>query len=93
MHGRITGLALSPCHRYLYINVRPWPSNYLIVAASQPPPMGASTNCHVLDLNRMSFVGGRVHKQESFLPAGDPSCVNFLRPSVTKHLIGKQIHT
>jgi hypothetical protein len=88
MHGRITGLALSPCHRFLHINVQPWPANYVIVAASQPPPMAASTNCHILDLSKMSFVGRRVHRQTCFVPAGDPSCLDFRRFSVTKHWIG-----
>ena len=89
MHGRITGLSLSPCHRYLHINVQPWPANYVIVTASQPPPMGASTNCHILDLSKMSFVGQRVHKQVSFVPAGEASCTFFRRPTVTKYLIGE----
>jgi hypothetical protein len=89
MHGRITGMSLSPCHRYLHINVQPWPANYVIVTASQPPPMGASTNCHILDLSKMTFVGHRVHKQVSFVPAGEASCTSFRRPTVTKHLIGE----
>ena len=89
MHGRITGLGLSPCHRFLHVNVQPWPSNYFIATASQPPPMGASTNCHVLDLSKMIFVGRRVHKQTCFVPAGEPSCLEFRKLSITKHLIGQ----
>ena len=89
MHGRIVGMALSPCHRYLYINVRPWPRNYedLIKRVSDPPPMGSKIDRYILDLGRMSFVGQQIHTQTAFV-ASDVTLKNFTLPCVTKHLLG-----
>lgn len=85
MHGRIMGMTLSPCHRYLYINVRPWPRDYKSSSTSPPPPVGCLMDRYVLDLGRMSFVSHQIHgKQFALVPsdtgAHAPICVS-------KHLV------
>ena len=77
---------LSPCHRYLYINVRPWPKDYrtLIKSATNPAPVGSKVDRYALDLGRMSFVSHQIHRQHALVPC-DPSPCGPI--SVTKHLI------
>jgi len=86
MHGRIMGISLSPCHRYLYINVLPWPRDYQshIKSASNPPPVGSKLDRYVLDLGRMSFVSQQIHQQNAFVPSDSSVCKPLC---VTKHLI------
>lgn len=33
------GMGLSPDHRYLYVNSRPWPKDYVISNPLEPPPI------------------------------------------------------
>lgn len=64
MHGHITGMALSPDQRYLYVNVRAWPQGYVITDYIHPPPIAQEIDIHVIDLKRMTLVGKtyRAHK-------------------------------
>lgn len=73
--------------RYLYLNVRPWPRDYLASMTSvvHPPPVGSQVDRHVFDLGRMAFVSKQVHVQASFV-ASDPNPWSPI--CVTKHLIG-----
>ena len=50
LHGHIIGMTLSPDHRYLYVNSRPWPSNYTISDPLHPPPIAQEIDIHVIDL-------------------------------------------
>ncbi|KAH8298179.1 hypothetical protein KR018_010563 [Drosophila ironensis] len=64
LHGHIIGMALSPDHRYLYVNTRPWPQNYVIANALEPPPIAQEIDIHVIDLMTLKRVGNmlRAHK-------------------------------
>ncbi|KAL4219185.1 F-box/WD repeat-containing protein 5 [Mactra antiquata] len=64
MHGHIIGMTLSPDHRYLYVNSRPWPKNYFIENPLYPPPIAQEIDIHVIDLLNMREVGTmhRAHK-------------------------------
>ncbi|WAR30959.1 FBXW5-like protein, partial [Mya arenaria] len=64
MHGHIIGMTLSPDHRYLYVNSRPWPKNYFIENPLYPPPIASEIDIHVIDLLNMREVGTmhRAHK-------------------------------
>lgn len=64
MHGHIIGMTLSPDHRYLYVNSRPWPKSYFIENPLYPPPIAQEIDIHVIDLLQMREVGTmhRAHK-------------------------------
>uniref|UniRef100_A0A336MXY2 CSON007172 protein n=1 Tax=Culicoides sonorensis TaxID=179676 RepID=A0A336MXY2_CULSO len=47
LHGQIIGMALSPDHRYLYVNCRPWPQNYVIRNPLEPPPIAQEIDIHM----------------------------------------------
>lgn len=61
LQGHIIGMALSPDHRYLYVNSRPWPAEYSIVSPLQPPPIAHQMSLHVIDLRTLALVG-RLHR-------------------------------
>jgi len=85
-------MEISRCHRFLHINVQPWPANYTFNAeAGVYPPIGTIVNCHVLDLSSMQFVGHRVAQQTSYEISTTPASVPYRIPSITKHFIGKNI--
>ncbi|XP_043259076.1 F-box/WD repeat-containing protein 5 isoform X2 [Colletes gigas] len=64
LHGNIIGMGLSPDHRYLYVNTRPWPRGYVITNPLQPPPIAQEIDIHVIDLVTLKQVGTmlRAHK-------------------------------
>lgn len=49
LHGHIIGMALSPDHRYIYVNTRPWPKNYVISNPLEPPPIAQEIDIHVIE--------------------------------------------
>lgn len=61
LHGHIIGMGLSPDQRYLYVNSRPWPSNYIITNPLEPPPIAQEIDIHVIDLVTLKRVG-KTHK-------------------------------
>ncbi|BFZ20638.1 hypothetical protein BsWGS_23677 [Bradybaena similaris] len=64
MHGHIVGLSLSPDHKYLYVNCRPWPKNYIISDPQESPPLAQEVEISTIDLTTFNFVGPvlRSHK-------------------------------
>lgn len=38
------------CARYLYVNTRPWPHNYVIENPMNPPPIACEIDIHVIDV-------------------------------------------
>lgn len=55
LHGHIIGMALSPDHRYLYVNSRPWPEGYKISDPLEPPPIAQEIDLHVIDLATLTY--------------------------------------
>ncbi|KZC13589.1 F-box/WD repeat-containing protein 5 [Dufourea novaeangliae] len=64
LHGHIVGMGLSPDHRYLYVNIRPWLKDYVITNPLQPPPIAKEIDIHVIDLVTLEQVGfmSRAHR-------------------------------
>ncbi|XP_064650003.1 F-box/WD repeat-containing protein 5-like [Lineus longissimus] len=68
MHGHIIGMCLSPDHRYLYVNSRPWPKNYTIEDPREPPPIAQEIDIHVIDLYTMKEVGTMHRSHKAYTP-------------------------
>jgi len=50
LKGHIIGMALSPDHRYLYVNCRSWPIDAIISDPMNPPPIAQEIDIHIIDL-------------------------------------------
>lgn len=68
LHGHIIGMALSPDHRYLYVNSRPWPKDYVISNALEPPPIAQEIDIHVIDLSTLKRVGNMLRSHKAYTP-------------------------
>lgn len=68
LHGHIIGMGLSPDHRYLYINSRPWPQNYVIEEPLQPPPIAQEIDIHVVDLATLKEIGKLLRSHKAYTP-------------------------
>nr|CAH7740849.1 unnamed protein product [Callosobruchus chinensis] len=68
LHGHIVGMGLSPDHRYLYVNSRSWPENYVISNPLIPPPIAQETDIHVIDLVTLKQVGKMLRAHKAFTP-------------------------
>ncbi|KAH7980755.1 hypothetical protein HPB49_018975 [Dermacentor silvarum] len=68
LHGHIIGMGLSPDHRFLYINSRPWPKNYVIEQPLSPPPIAQEIDIHVIDLTTMEEVGNLLRSHRAYTP-------------------------
>ncbi|XP_041369353.1 F-box/WD repeat-containing protein 5-like [Gigantopelta aegis] len=66
MDGHVIGMSLSPDHKYLYVNSRPWPNNYHIENPLQPPPIAQEIDIHVIDLRRMKEVGTMLRSHKAY---------------------------
>ncbi|XP_013420359.1 F-box/WD repeat-containing protein 5 [Lingula anatina] len=66
--GHIIGMCLSPDHRYLYVNSRPWPKNYHIENPLYPPPIAQEIDIHVIDLQTMKEVGTMLRAHKAYTP-------------------------
>ncbi|EDW02878.1 F-box/WD repeat-containing protein 5 [Drosophila grimshawi] len=71
LHGHIIGMALSPDHRYLYVNTRPWPKNYNITNPLEPPPIAQEIDIHVIDLMTLKRVGNMLRAHKAYTPSTD----------------------
>ncbi|XP_030555554.1 F-box/WD repeat-containing protein 5 [Drosophila novamexicana] len=69
LHGHIIGMALSPDHRYLYVNTRPWPKNYIITNPLEPPPIAQEIDIHVIDLMTLKRVGNMLRAHKAYTPS------------------------
>lgn len=68
LHGHIIGMALSPDHRYLYVNSRPWPRGYIITNPLDPPPIAQEIDIHVIDLVTLKEVGTMLRAHKAYTP-------------------------
>lgn len=68
LHGHIIGMALSPDHRYLYVNSRPWPTGYIIGNPLEPPPIAQEIDIHVIDLVTLKEVGRMLRAHKAYTP-------------------------
>uniref|UniRef100_T1HBG4 Uncharacterized protein n=1 Tax=Rhodnius prolixus TaxID=13249 RepID=T1HBG4_RHOPR len=68
LHGHIIGMGLSPDHRYLYVNSRHWPENYVITNPLEPPPIAQEIDIHVIDLVNFCEVGKQLRSHKSYTP-------------------------
>eukprot|EP00099_Drosophila_melanogaster_P018005 NP_608989.1 F-box and WD repeat domain containing 5 [Drosophila melanogaster] len=71
LHGHIIGMALSPDHRYLYVNTRPWPKNYVITNPLEPPPIAQEIDIHVIDLMTLKRVGNMLRAHKAYTPSAE----------------------
>ncbi|XP_001357186.3 F-box/WD repeat-containing protein 5 [Drosophila pseudoobscura] len=69
LHGHIIGMALSPDHRYLYVNTRPWPKHYVITNPLEPPPIAQEIDIHVIDLMTLKRVGNMLRAHKAYTPS------------------------
>lgn len=68
VHGHIIGMGLSPDHRYLYVNSRPWPQGYKITNPLDPPPIAQEIDIHVIDLVTLKQVGTMLRSHKAYTP-------------------------
>lgn len=68
LHGHIIGMGLSPDHRYLYVNSRPWPQGYEITHPLDPPPIAQEIDIHVIDLVTLKEVGTMLRAHKAYTP-------------------------
>lgn len=68
LHGHIIGMGLSPDHRYLYVNSRPWPKNCVIRNPLQPPAIAQEIDIHVIDLMTLKKVGKMLRAHKAYTP-------------------------
>ncbi|KAL1491654.1 hypothetical protein ABEB36_012218 [Hypothenemus hampei] len=68
LHGHIVGMGLSPDHRYLYVNSRSWPENYVITNPLDPPPIAQEIDIHVIDLVTLKQVGTMLRAHKAYTP-------------------------
>ena len=66
--GIITGYAVSPCSRYIFVNYRPWPAGVSITDPYDPPPVALVVERVVIDLSRMEVVGRSRPRHRLFIP-------------------------
>ena len=66
--GIITGYAVSPCSRYIFVNYRPWPAGVTITDPYDPPPVALVVERVVIDLGRMEVVGRSRPRHRLFIP-------------------------
>ncbi|XP_054282174.1 F-box/WD repeat-containing protein 5 isoform X2 [Macrosteles quadrilineatus] len=71
LHGHIIGMGLSPDHRFLYVNSRPWPSGYRIKNPLDPPPIAQEIDIHVIDLVTLKEVGTMLRAHKAYTPNND----------------------
>lgn len=82
LRGHIVGMALSPDHRYLYVNVRPWPDGYTVTNPLVPPPIAQEIDVQVIDLVTLKVVGSMLRKQKNYT-SSDEAFFIFLDVSDT----------
>uniref|UniRef100_A0A8D9BL72 F-box/WD repeat-containing protein 5 n=1 Tax=Cacopsylla melanoneura TaxID=428564 RepID=A0A8D9BL72_9HEMI len=68
LHGHIIGMCLSPDHRYLYVNCRPWPEDCIISNPFDPPPIAQEIDIHVIDLATLQEVGIMLRSHKAYTP-------------------------
>lgn len=68
LEGHIIGMALSPDHRFLYVNSRPWPQGCVITNVLDPPPISQEIDIHVIDLQTLKKIGTMLRAHKAYTP-------------------------
>ncbi|XP_068216218.1 F-box/WD repeat-containing protein 5 isoform X2 [Palaemon carinicauda] len=68
LNGHIIGMGLSPDHRYLYVNSRPWQANCVIDNPLSPPRIAEGIDLHVIDLTTLTEVGTMLRAHKAYTP-------------------------
>ncbi|KAM9326462.1 F-box/WD repeat-containing protein 5 [Gastrophryne carolinensis] len=68
IHGHIIGMALSPDHRYLYVNSRSWPRDCVISDPMYPPPIAEEIELRVFDLRNLREVREPLRGHRAYTP-------------------------
>ncbi|KAK7070176.1 F-box/WD repeat-containing protein 5 [Halocaridina rubra] len=68
LNGHIIGMGLSPDHRYLYVNSRPWQANCVIDSPLSPPRIAEGIDLHVIDLTTLTEVGTMLRSHKAYTP-------------------------
>ncbi|XP_047474883.1 F-box/WD repeat-containing protein 5-like isoform X1 [Penaeus chinensis] len=68
LNGHIIGMGLSPDHRYLYVNSRPWQANCVIENPLNPPRIAEGIDLHVIDLTTLTQVGTMLRSHKAYTP-------------------------
>ncbi|KAH9507393.1 hypothetical protein Btru_057988 [Bulinus truncatus] len=84
MHGHIVGLSLSPDHKFLYVNCRPWPKNYIISDPQESPPLAQEVEISTIDLTTFNFVGPVLRSHKAYTHSDE--CF-FLNLDVSEHYV------
>lgn len=59
------------CFRFLYVNSRPWPTEYRIKNPLDPPPIAQEIDIHVIDLVTLKEVGTMLRAHKAYTPNND----------------------
>ncbi|KAG0717842.1 F-box/WD repeat-containing protein 5 [Chionoecetes opilio] len=68
LNGHIIGMGLSPDHRYLYVNSRPWQANSVVESPLSPPRIAEGIDLHVIDLTNLTEVGTMLRSHKAYTP-------------------------
>ncbi|XP_050697286.1 F-box/WD repeat-containing protein 5-like isoform X2 [Eriocheir sinensis] len=68
LNGHIIGMGLSPDHRYLYVNSRPWQANCVVESPLSPPRIAEGIDLHVIDLTNLTEVGTMLRAHKAYTP-------------------------
>lgn len=52
----------------MYVNSRPWPKDYIISNALEPPPIAQEIDIHVIDLTTLNRVGRMLRSHKAYTP-------------------------
>ncbi|CAG0918516.1 unnamed protein product [Notodromas monacha] len=75
--GYIVGMAISPDHRYLYVNVRPWPFGAIVDDPGEPPPIAEQIEVRIIDLKTLEVLGPVLASHKAY-SSSDRCCYVFL---------------
>ena len=73
-------------YRYLYVNTRPWPTNYTIESPLDPPVIAQEIDIHVIDLVNLREVGSLLRSHKAFTPNAE--CF-FIFLDVSKNYVSR----
>ncbi|XP_018017695.1 F-box/WD repeat-containing protein 5 [Hyalella azteca] len=85
LDGNAVGMALSPDHRFLYVNSHPWPNglpHYRPVTPVSAPSIAQHVNTHVFDLATFTEVGSLVQLDADYISSDESY---YIFPSVSHH--------
>nr|CAJ82740.1 F-box and WD-40 domain protein 5 [Xenopus tropicalis] len=68
IHGHIIGMGLSPDHRYLYVNSRPWPHDCVVADPMDPPPIAEEIELRLFDLRSLREAATPLRAHRAYTP-------------------------